>query len=101
MDEKITVSPEVDASDVPMGTHPETGNVVFNVRAIPGLYYAVKGGNQLDSEGNLSGDTVLGEAVQATEARVRPIAPALGGRAVKFFKISAAISPEEFSENGD
>lgn len=99
--ETVTVAPEVDASDTPMGTDSESGNAIFNVRAIPGFYYAVKGGNQLDGEGNLSGDTVLGEAVQATESRVRPIAPALGGRAVKFFKISAAISPEEFSENGD
>ena len=95
-EEAISVTPTLRAGNsdpAPMAYDAESGNPKFNIKAIPGLYYAVKAYSLPDCEDE---DLVeAGSATQATSATVSPVAPAIGAYTVQYYKISVGLSAAE------
>jgi hypothetical protein len=98
-EETISVTPTLRAGNsdpAPMAYDAESGNPKFNIKAIPGLYYAVKAYSSPDCEDE---DLVeAGSATQATSATVSPVAPAIGANTVQYYKISVGLSATEAQE---
>lgn len=94
--EPITLQPELRAGNsdpAPMAYDAETGNPKFNIKSIPGLYYAVKAYSSPDCEEK---DRVgTGVATQANSATVSPEAPAIGASTVQYYKISVGFTATE------
>lgn len=88
-DEEIPIKPAVrnGESDTPMGYN-DAGNPEFQVKAIPGLWYAVEAADTLDGLDSPS----YGTPVQATSATVKPVAPAFTTGTVKYYRIGVAPS---------
>lgn len=87
--EEIPIKPAVrnGESDTPMGYN-DAGNPEFQVKAIPGLWYAVEAADTLDGLDSPS----YGTPVQATSATVKPVAPAFTTGTVKYYRIGVAPS---------
>ena len=85
---RIQVRPAVaDSSPMTMGE----SSAGFTVKAIPGLYYAVKA---YDNAACTGAATDVGSAVQAEGVSASPAAPTFTGT-VKYYKISVGISAED------
>ena len=85
---EISVTPTVDASaEEPMAVD-DTATPAFAVKAIPGLWYAVKACD----DPAFTSDISYGDSVQASGTTVNPEAPTFDGT-VKYYKI--VVAPQE------